>query len=462
VESGIETTLPQANRKNSNFTDLFTEYYPHPCQTDIHNSTARNRVVVCGRRFGKTLAAAKEAFDLSLEEGKRIWVVAPYKDLTNKVFRELYYTYTKCMPKGTVTRASQRERFIYLANGTEIEAKTAENEESLAGEGLDFIVFDEAAKSKKDVWDKYLKPALADREGRSLFITTPEGYNWIYYLWKKGRMKIADDEAGDWESFRFSSWDNPYLSREYLKSCERDMTPEMYAQEILAEFKFRSGRVYPEFTDSTHVRSLRVEPGIPIDKCIDFGFTRPFVCLWVQKVPAPNGYMRLNVIDEYYLEGQPTSVHAVHIRNRDLIWESQGARIGTCIVDCENPGMAAELKVCGIPNTSRKTDISQGIEVTRRLLRREDPDGLRGLNVHYRCINFIEEMKLYAYPKPKVTQDGRIISGIKEKPMQADDHGPDALRYYIMYFEGVWNTLSKPSLRTSKVPRTSKTAVSGY
>ena len=72
---------------------------------------------------------------------------------------------------------------------SEVEGKSSDNPNSLVGEGLDYLVLDECAKMKKVIWEMYLRPTLSDRKGKALFITTPEGYNWIYDLYLLGQDK---------------------------------------------------------------------------------------------------------------------------------------------------------------------------------------------------------------------------------------------------------------------------------
>lgn len=163
-------------------------YKPHLGQIDLHECDSRFIIAVCGRRWGKTLAAAKEIEVQSFLPNQRIWVVAPTYNLASKVFRVVW---DNLVIKGynKVIKKSISEKMIVTESGSVIECKSADNPDSLVGEGLDFLVIDEAAKTKKFVWEKYLRPTLSDRQGKALFITTPEGHNWIHELWKRGHEK---------------------------------------------------------------------------------------------------------------------------------------------------------------------------------------------------------------------------------------------------------------------------------
>ena len=79
-----------------------------------------------------------------------------------------------------IDRASEKEQYIKFKWGTTVEGMSCENPDSLVGEGVDLLIIDEAAKMQRKIWDMYLSPTLIDRKGKAIFITTPEGFNWIY------------------------------------------------------------------------------------------------------------------------------------------------------------------------------------------------------------------------------------------------------------------------------------------
>ena len=72
---------------------------------------------------------------------------------------------------------------IELVNGSMIELKGTENAMALRGRSLSGCVLDEAAFMDSGVWFEVLRPALADKQGWALFISTPEGTaSWFYDL----------------------------------------------------------------------------------------------------------------------------------------------------------------------------------------------------------------------------------------------------------------------------------------
>ncbi len=181
-------------------------YKPHEGQRKLHFPTkdsARFFVMVCGRRFGKTTASAMEATFYASQPNKRIWLVGLSYDKADLMFREVWDKMVKGHPNDII-KASEKERYIKFKWDTVVEAKSADNPDSLVGEGLDLLIIDEAAKVRPRIWDMYLSPTLSDRKGKAVFISTPEGFNWLYDLYLLGK---TDDL---WESHQAPSWDNSF------------------------------------------------------------------------------------------------------------------------------------------------------------------------------------------------------------------------------------------------------------
>ncbi len=231
-----------------------TGYRPHPAQLKIHRSNKRFIVCVCGRRFGKSLLAAREAEVVLMSPGKRVWVVAPTYNLTDKVFREIYKSLVidGNIPPEAIVKKSESERIIKLAWGSEVAGKTSDNPVSLLGEAVDLLIFDECAKEKRRVWEQYLRPTLTDRQGRALFITTPEGTNWVYRLHQMSQR----GKHRDWESYTFPTENNPHVKREELEEARRTLAPEVFNQEYLVDFFSFAGKVYKDFLRDKHVRGI--------------------------------------------------------------------------------------------------------------------------------------------------------------------------------------------------------------
>lgn len=220
-------------------------YEPHEGQKLVHSSKAKRRVLVAGVRTGKSVAAAMEALAAALEPRKRSmgWVVAPTMDLSEKVFRELVMAAAEHL-NHRILDLKQHDKRILLRNlgggVSEVRGKTTENPVSLLGEGLDFVIVDEAARMKPSIWNSYLSQRLVDKDGWALIITTPRSKGWVYELWKRGQP--GGDP--DYESWQMPSWTNPHLKRELIEA-ERARLPEaVFRQEYEAQWVEGAGAVF--------------------------------------------------------------------------------------------------------------------------------------------------------------------------------------------------------------------------
>ncbi len=184
------TTNPARLNKAQFFQDI--GYEPHDGQWEIHNSGASRRVVACGVRWGKTLCAAAEGLAAAMEPKERSfgWVVAPTYDLCDKVFREIIALVGKHLRHRIVTVKENDKRIVLrnMAGGlSEIRGKSADNPVSLLGEGLDWVIVDEAARLKPMIWQSHLSQRLIDKKGWALLISTPKGKGWFYDLFRRGQ-----------------------------------------------------------------------------------------------------------------------------------------------------------------------------------------------------------------------------------------------------------------------------------
>jgi len=219
-------------------------YEPHPGQLAVHRSKAPRRVLCTGVRWGKTKCAAMEALAAAMEPRPRSvgWVVSGTYDLAERVYREIAVCAAEHLRHRIVTLREHDKKLVLTNVGggqSEIRAKSADNPMSLLGEGLDWLVVDEAARLKPAIWEAHLSQRLVDRKGWALLISTPKGKGWLYSLWKRGQ-----GEDPDYESWNFPSWTNPRLDRALIEA-ERERLPErVFAQEYAGQFIEGSGSVF--------------------------------------------------------------------------------------------------------------------------------------------------------------------------------------------------------------------------
>ena len=132
------------------------------------------------------------------------------------------------------------DKLITLPSGGEVQVRSADNPDSLRGEGLDFCVMDECAFIKESAWNEALRPALSDRLGKALFISTPKGRNWFWRLWMLGNSG-TDDE---WRSWRFPTSNNPFIASTEIDAAQSNLPERIFQQEYLAEFIDDAGGIF--------------------------------------------------------------------------------------------------------------------------------------------------------------------------------------------------------------------------
>jgi len=207
---------------------------PHAGQKEVHNSDARFKVLSAGRRWGKTRLGVNECIDAASKGGRAWWVSPSYK--TSEVgWRPLRHL-ARRIPGAEVKLV---DRSVALPGGGFVAVRSADNPDSLRGEGLDFVVMDECAFMQKEAWTEAIRPALSDRQGKALFISTPKGRNWFWEIYQRG---LQGDEG--WQSWQFPTAANPFIQASEIEAARRDLPEIIFRQEYLAEFVDDQGGVF--------------------------------------------------------------------------------------------------------------------------------------------------------------------------------------------------------------------------
>lgn len=217
----------------------------------VLTSPARFKLAICGRRWGKTGCALLASLRghgaypgqwRGALNGGRIWWVAPsYPQIqASNIWEDLKRATRDAACKQYGGNISEADRVIVLPGGGSITVKSADNPDSLRGPGLDGVVFDEGAFIKEECWTEVIRPALADKNGWGLIITTPNGRNWIHR-----RYTESIDATGDWASWRCPTSENPLVTAKELASIKREIGPRRFAQEHEAAFTEPEGALFP-------------------------------------------------------------------------------------------------------------------------------------------------------------------------------------------------------------------------
>lgn len=440
-------------------------YKPHPKQWLFHNSTARFRIPCCGRRFGKSRMAGMDVQPKLLTPKTRVWIVGPTYDLAEKEFRVVWDTMIVELALGRnkrIKKAYNKKQglmHIEFPWGSVLECRSADHPENLVGESLDHVIMSEAAKHKKDTFERYIRAALSDRRGTADFPTTPEGYNWYHKLWQQG----LNHDQPEYESWRFPSWENPFVypggrNDPEIKLVESTTTDEWFKQEYGADFSAFVGKIYGDWQEDIHVRRHTFNPDWPNYGCFDWGYTNPLAFVEFQVDP----WGRVHVWREHYKSFWRLEEHIAYLKTRD---NPDGYRLDLTFGDAADPGAASYVSrhfapCYAYPEAKQGTKQEQekgkdrtqsgwreGVELVGSFLKVREPsdfvdltDMTSRLDLEYaaslrepclwvdpNCSNLIKEFNNYRAPST------RNEVNVREAAQKYDDHALDALRYGMMH-----------------------------
>jgi hypothetical protein len=417
---------------------------PHDGQKQVLASSSRFRVVVCGRRWGKSMMAVIMLLLEALKTPDGLyWYVAPtYKQAKNIAWRFLM-SRIRLFPKHwqDQCKIDKQNLTIELPNHAIIELKGAQEPDTLVGSGLNGVVLDEYAMDAygvAPVWKQAIRPALSDKMGWAVFISTPRGYNHFFELFDYAQSS-GDSE---WEAWRMPTATNPYITKKELEAARREVGEDMFSQEYMAEFKKRSGLVYKEFDRSVHV----IKPLQPheigsewrLEVGIDFGTAHPTAAIFVL---FDHVHDRAYVVDEHYEAEMHSETHVKKILEKEAKWlkylrNKKVKRIGDSqakqlIMDYARYGyyMAPTLKGDG--------SVDRGIGDIQKRLAVSPVTGMPQLVVTSECPNTIREFENYQFQRRSeaIETDEMMMLATKGKdaPRKIFDDAMDALRYVIQY-----------------------------
>ena len=217
-------------------------FTPHKKQQELItlclNDTTKYIVASVGRQWGKSFLGMNVLLKWVLEDNNSVGMwVAPIYQQSKKVFEEL----TKGLATTGLTKSMNKsELTITFINGSIIYFRSAEREDNLRGYTLDYLVVDEAAYIKDNVWNEVLRATVLVRGKKVIFLSTPRGRNWFYNLSLRGES----DDYPQHATFKGSSFDSPFITEQELLEAKMSLPENIYRQEILAEFLDSGGEVF--------------------------------------------------------------------------------------------------------------------------------------------------------------------------------------------------------------------------
>jgi hypothetical protein len=209
-------------------------------QQEVFKNTHRFKVVAAGRRCGKSRLSAVSLLieALNCPEGSAVMYIAPTLGQARSILWDLLHDLGRPVIKSSHVNNLE----ITLVNGRKILVRGADNPDSLRGVSLTYVVLDECAFIKQDIWEKVIRASLSDQKGRALFISTPSGRNWFYDIFNLG--KDTDDE--EWKSWHFTTQDNETIDPKEVEAAKRTLSSFAFKQEYLSSFDTSGADVFKE------------------------------------------------------------------------------------------------------------------------------------------------------------------------------------------------------------------------
>jgi phage terminase large subunit len=422
--------------------------HPHAKQREFMRSMARFKVLVWGRRTGKSLGIGVYTLLKALEKQGNYYIVAPtYKQAKSIYWQDILKV---IIPDELILKKDESDLYIQLKPGnytlntkallgydlkvrhdpnlppSTIYLKGADNPDSLRGVSLSGAVLDEFAffKDGSSVWQKIIRPALGDNQGWAVFSSTPDGvHNPFYDIVERAKA----NETGNWFLSTATALENPWFPKQEWAETkieyEKEGKIDEWAQEWEALFTTPSTLVYNEFSDA-HIIAPKDVPRVGTNAlAMDFGLKDPFACVFVRIDYDNNWY----VYDEIYQPDLPVDKIAriVHEKMGDehftrMIGDSAGA---TEMASLRSKALGSD-RLWVTPSKKGKDSIRGGIRQLKTHLYVREGSGKPKLFVSSNCRALIREFQTYKYMRDAW---GELTDRVEDR----NNHLLDALRYLV-------------------------------
>ena len=398
-------------------------------QYEVSSSNKRFRVLISGRRFGKTYLCITEMMKYASQPNQHIWYVAP----TFKMAKEICWSKLKEVLNAFNWIEDVNETTLTIKirkTNSSISLKGAENYDALRGTGLNFLILDEFADIDKRTWFEVLRASVADTLGDVMMCGTQKGYgNWSYEMYLKGK------QDKEWASFQYTTIQGGMVSKEEIEQAKQDIDIRTFRQEFEGTFENYAGAVYYNFHPVDSVIVKKIDWSKPFHIGMDFNVDPMSAC--VTQIEKD----KIFVIDEIVIYSSNTDEMCQEIRDRYGVKAqifiypdpasrqrktSAGGKTDLSIL--QNAGFKVKVK-------HRHPSIRDRVNAVNSKLK--DSNGNRYIFVSNSCKTMIKGLQRQIYKENTNIPD-------KEEGF---DHMNDALGYLIDYIKPLTSTMpySKPT-----------------
>jgi len=381
-------------------------------QAEVINNPSRFRILITGRRFGKTFLAIHELARFARFPNRKVWYVAPtYRQAKAICWQELVQRLRK---HNWLSEINNSDLTVTLRNNSKISLRGADNENSLRGIGLDFLVMDEFADISPVAWYEVLRPTLSDTQGHALFCGTPRGFgNWGYDMYVKGQ---SDRE---WQSFKYTTLEGLQVPQQEIDQARDDLDERTFQQEYMASFVNYAGMIYYNFDRNKNIIEHYENTYKTLHIGLDFNVDP--MCAVVSIIENDIIY----VIDEIQIWSSNTNEMVEEIKrrykNKSIIYPDPSARQRKTSAG----GLTdlAILKNAGFEVKTRSTAPLVRDRINSVNAKLKNAKGINSLYILKSCKNVIKSIERQIYKEGTHIPDKD--SGY--------DHFNDALGYMIEY-----------------------------
>lgn len=398
-------------------------------------------LLLAGRRGGKTRAASIAAVEEACIPNSVVWCAAP---TVPKLHRYVLPALQELIPSQWVKSWNAEFMDLRLKNGSLVHLQTLEDPDQGRGQGLDAVWVDEVAELTLQHWE-VLRPSLTERRGVAIFSSSPRGYDWVH----DNFYKPAEDGIPGYWACRYTTMDNPIISKDEVADAQATMSAEMFAQEFLADFVVFQGAVYGGAIESQILRDTdairkvlpewpQINPSRQVLVGIDTGADHPFGATKIVATEAG-----LVVVGEYLERNKSFIEHAAALKR---LAHSHGMGPVRFAINKNERQPMIELAQHGIFCEKAQNDVVAGVERVKSWLHTHQLYFVEAL-----VPQTIKQMKSYRWADNYSPKDEQ--KKVKEKVYKKADELPDTVRYSLM----IWPSLPKaatsaPGRDLSKLP----------
>ena len=380
---------------------------------EVLSHPAKRKVLVAGRRFGKSYLSIIWMLTRKIEQNERRWIITPTyrqgKTTTWKLLRAVFRNYD--------AQVNESELLVKLPNGAEIAIKGAEQENNLRGAGLDMVCMEEYSYIKPHVWEEIIYPMLTTTNGDALFIGTPNGYDHLYDAYLKGQGNDPE-----WKSWQYTTLDGGFVPEEEIKKAKSMMDERAFKTEFLASFETTGNRAAYNFDRLIHVKKAE-QISSNIFWSMDFNILGS-VCLACEYTDGT-----IHFFDEIRLPNSNTQMMANEMKKVAPYIPVYPDATGSARSTTSNRSDHQILRDNGFRVISKKANPSviDRLNALNRMLK--DANGKVRMTIDPKCTNLIKDLQ-----QTQRTNDGRI-----DKRDEKRSHFLDACSYYIAYKHSLIN-----------------------